>query len=229
MPSHGDGTVLVIGLVGVRVEFGAGQQVHGRVVHRQEDLARLDGGGHKRTGGDRAAPRREGHGVGVGDAESGGVQRWISTCAFRGASLRSTADLAVRVCVCHWATLPRPVNRTNGYSASGVPGACAEHPPGTSHAGPCERTARLQTAAGRSKSNRVGGVGPLQTARLVEMPMVANAGDVARAPRRQPFEHLKSRFRGGPLGEHVVEAAAAATARKIAKSDNAKPGPASRA
>jgi hypothetical protein len=38
----------------------------------------------------------------------------ISTQRSAGASWRSTGDFAVRVWVCHWLELPRPVSSTNG-------------------------------------------------------------------------------------------------------------------
>ena len=38
----------------------------------------------------------------------------ISTYGCDGYSLRSSADFAVRVWVCHWLELPRPVSSANG-------------------------------------------------------------------------------------------------------------------
>ena len=73
LPHHRHRAGLVVRLAGVGVEGGMREIVHLRVMHRDEDLAALDGRREIDRDGDFPAARADGHRVAFLEAELAGV------------------------------------------------------------------------------------------------------------------------------------------------------------
>ena len=84
MWGESDRTIFVVGLAGVRVEGGVGEAVDLFVVHVQNELTRLHGGGVVGLRGDAGATTGDGDLLAIRNAELGGIVRMNLEVAFFG-------------------------------------------------------------------------------------------------------------------------------------------------
>ena len=111
--------------------------------------------------------------------------------------MRSTGDLSVRVPVCHWLELPRPVSSNSGYLSSTLSGCFLGSSNSSSSLaiGVIELAVFKQPALLTSLRRLPRGQGPLDAAHLVDAAVVLDAGDVARPPGAEALEDLKRGLR----------------------------------
>ena len=109
-----DGAGFVRRLFRVGVEHGVGEAIGGRVVHGKKDLAGGDRRRQKGLGAELAAGRFDEDPIVRTNAEPERIGRIDFRDEMFWEERGRTGDLAVRVSVCHWATLPRPVKSRNG-------------------------------------------------------------------------------------------------------------------